>query len=563
MEEPSHEPEAAPVATKPKTPEMSVVIATYERFDSLLRLLDQLGQQSVGAAAFEVIIVDDGSSSPVGPALDARADAYPLHHYRQANGGAAAARQRGIEHATGAIVVILDDDMEVPTNFLAEHKKAHAQGADVVLGHIDPGEIEGGTSLFERVHHKLLLKTLASIQSGEAVARGVNLCTGNVSFSRAAFLDVGGFDESLKRSEDRELGIRFEKSGYRIEYGLDAESTHYSDHDSLQEWLGRAYRYGVYDRKIALKHPNVEVADPWRYFFLVSPLTRPLLVAIVIAPAIGKPLSRTAWLASRAFDRAGVEPVALVGGTVVYGLEYFRGIRDSAGSLRATAKEFGQYLVKRARTQPTALGKTVDRVAGDFEANTAYRRKYLGDERADRSFLSSLVREIGTQVTVSTRVMQGLRDGGHSLGAQVASRSIRYIFGADVHMDAEFEPGFSVVHGQGLVIAGESKIGNDVILYHNVTLGAGIDPETRESGAPTLEDHVHVGPGVTILGPVTIGARSKILAGTTVTKSCPPDSIIRPADPVVEPRKKRAPAKRTLAANAANGAPNGVDRSDP
>lgn len=529
-----------------KTSDLSitVVIATYQRFDSLLRLLDHLQAQTVGCDAFDVVVVDDGSDTPVAPALDAREDPYALTHFRQANAGAAAARQRGIERARGDIIVILDDDMEVPPNFLEEHRKAHENGADVVLGHIDPGEIEGGTSLFERVHHKLLIDTLQSIREGEAVARGVNLCTGNVSFRRAAFLDVGGFDESLERSEDRELGIRFEKNGYNIEYGLDAQSTHFSDHDSREMWLGRAFRYGVFDRRISKKHPEVEVADPWRYFFMVSPLSRPLFVAVCVAPAIGKPLREAAWLTAVAFDKAGLERVAIAGGTFVYGIEYFRGMRESAGSARAVAKEFGHYLVKRAREKKSALGKTIDRIATDFEVNTAYRRKYRGDENADRSFLSSVVREIGTQMSVSTRVMQGLRDGGHDLGAQIASRTIRLIFGADIHMDAQFDPGLSIVHGQGLVIAGASKIGRDVILFHNVTLGAGTDPKTRVFGAPTLEDRVHVGPGVSILGPVTIGARTKIMAGATVTESVPPDSIVRPAETVVEPRKKRAPAKR-------------------
>ena len=61
-------------------------------------------------------------------------------------------------------------------------------------------------------------------------------------------------------------------------------------------------------------------------------------------------------------------------------------------------------------------------------------------------------------------------------------------------------------------------VGEGCILFHNVTLGEGVDPETRETGAPTLGRDVHVGPGATLLGPIHVGDGTKIMAGAVLTR---------------------------------------------
>jgi serine O-acetyltransferase len=76
----------------------------------------------------------------------------------------------------------------------------------------------------------------------------------------------------------------------------------------------------------------------------------------------------------------------------------------------------------------------------------------------------------------------------------------------------------------GVVIGETARIGDDVLLYHGVTLGG----RQREGGKrhPTLGDGVSVGAGATVLGPVTIGARSTIGAGAVVTLDAPADSVL-------------------------------------
>lgn len=526
---------------------VSVVIATFNRLAALERLLDDLARQSLPAHEFEVVVVDDGSRIPVRPALASREDPYRLRALAQANAGQAAARHRGILEAEGDVVVIVDDDMRVEPGFLEAHLAAHRAGHDVVLGVIAPGETE--MPLFERWHAFQLARFAERAATGAQAPAGADLATGNVSFARRLYLEVGGFDASLARSEDRELGIRFEKAGARFGFAADARTVHNSDHDSAAGWRARAVGYGIWDSRIAKKHPDDENADPWKFVFRVSPVSRPFLLLAAAAPPAGAALDRLALTVSDLVDRVGAEHLALLGTTFSYGLAYFRGVRREAGSLAGAARGLGGYLVKRSRVrlsrrEPAPLAAAADLAAavqGDFEALRAGRAKYRGDDIPPDALLSEAVTRIGLQMMIAVRTMRFLRDAGVPLGPQVASRLIRHVYGAEIHWDAELAPGTGIIHGVGLVVSHAARVGEGCVLSHNVTLGESVDPETRVMGAPTLGRNVHVGPGAVLLGPIHVGEGSKIMAGAVLARSVPPRSVVRPPDPVVAPRAPRRP----------------------
>lgn len=544
---------------EPAAPAISVVIATFNRGPKLMKLFEQLEAQELDVP-FEVVLVDDGSDTPTAPLVQARAWPFALETLRQDNAGQAVARQRGVELARGAIVVVIDDDMEVPVDFLAAHKEAHDRGARVGLGYIAPPEDEGELSLFDRFHVQQLQRFVASMQNG-AQPRGVHLCTGNVSFRREDFLAVGGFDETLKRSEDRELGVRLEKHGAPMTFVERARSLHNSDHADPKMWLRRAFLYGVYDRRISEKHDEVEDADPWRFLLLTSPLSRPLLVTAAVAPFLTRPLERLGLAMSNVVDRAGAERVAIAGTTLVYGLAYFRGVRDDAGSLPGAARDVLHYLQKRGGTDEAgAVLRFVHAVRRDYANVQRYRGKYHGDEISLTRMPLHLVTKIGFQMMSATRLMHLFRDAGVPVLPQVVSRLMRHAYACEVHWDARIAPGISVVHGNGLVISHAATIDEGCILFHNVTLGEGIDPETREVGAPHLERDVHVGPGVTLLGPITIGRGSKIAAGAVVSQSVPPYSLVEGGngDITVRPRARAKKVAVRAPENGHNGPAEGA-----
>ena len=126
--------------------------------------------------------------------------------------------------------------------------------------------------------------------------------------------------------------------------------------------------------------------------------------------------------------------------------------------------------------------------------------------------------------------------------------------GIDIHPGAEIGRRFFIDHGCGVVIGETARIGDDVMLYHQVTLGAvGWWKDVRRPpGAPrhpTIEDGVVVGANTLVLGPITIGARTKIGAQALVLESVPPDSIVRgtaaTASPTAGATLKPPPPKAT------------------
>lgn len=100
--------------------------------------------------------------------------------------------------------------------------------------------------------------------------------------------------------------------------------------------------------------------------------------------------------------------------------------------------------------------------------------------------------------------------------ARLISLIGRFFTGVEIHPAATIGERFVIDHGMGIVIGGTAVIGDDVLLYHGVTLGAvRISDDKRH---PTLKNNVTVGAGATILGDVTIGENSVVAAGAIVLK---------------------------------------------
>jgi serine O-acetyltransferase len=180
----------------------------------------------------------------------------------------------------------------------------------------------------------------------------------------------------------------------------------------------------------------------------------------------------------------------------------------------------------------------VEAVREDHGMLLHYDGKYAseGRDRATAGLTRDFVTRIGFQLLVSYRAMRFCVEAGIPLAPQVASRLIRYVYGSDIHWEARFEPGIVVVHGMGLAVSRAARVEHGAILFQNVTLGMSADPGTRRVGAPVVERGVHVGAGSTIVGPITVGARSKITPNCFVHSSVPPDSIVEAPAPVVSSR---------------------------
>jgi serine O-acetyltransferase len=116
--------------------------------------------------------------------------------------------------------------------------------------------------------------------------------------------------------------------------------------------------------------------------------------------------------------------------------------------------------------------------------------------------------------------------------ARIVSQFSRFLTGVEIHPGAKIGRRLFIDHGMGVVIGETSEIGNDVTIYHCVTLGGvSLDQKKRH---PTLEDGVVIGTGAKILGPFTIGKNARIGANSVVVREVPPETTVVgiPATPV-------------------------------
>ena len=105
------------------------------------------------------------------------------------------------------------------------------------------------------------------------------------------------------------------------------------------------------------------------------------------------------------------------------------------------------------------------------------------------------------------------------LSARIISQFARFLTGVEIHPGAQIGKNFFIDHGMGVVIGETSVIGDNVTMYHNVTLGGTHSYNNKDKKRhPTIEDNVIIGSGAQILGPITIGKNAKIGANATVVK---------------------------------------------
>ncbi|WP_106816237.1 serine O-acetyltransferase EpsC [Microbacterium timonense] len=152
---------------------------------------------------------------------------------------------------------------------------------------------------------------------------------------------------------------------------------------------------------------------------------------------------------------------------------------------------------------------------------------------AARGGLEIAVLYPGLHAIWAHRVWHALWTRGFRFLARAGSQITRWMTGIEIHPGATIGRRFFIDHGMGVVIGETAEVGDDVMLYHGVTLGG----RQREGGKrhPTIEDGVAIGAGAKILGPVTVGAGSVVGANAVVTKDAPADSVL-----VGVPAKPRA-----------------------
>jgi len=149
----------------------------------------------------------------------------------------------------------------------------------------------------------------------------------------------------------------------------------------------------------------------------------------------------------------------------------------------------------------------------------------------------------GLHAVWAHRLSHRLWHGGHQLAAHWLSKLMRFLTGIEIHPGATIGKRFFIDHGMGVVIGETTEIGDDVTLYHDVTLGG--TSLAKGKRHPTLGDRVVVGAGARLLGAITVGADCRIGANAVVVKSVPPNSVVIgvPGQTVVRSKRHEGPER--------------------
>jgi len=150
---------------------------------------------------------------------------------------------------------------------------------------------------------------------------------------------------------------------------------------------------------------------------------------------------------------------------------------------------------------------------------------------AAKSKLSVILTYPGAKAVFFHRVANFFAIAKFNLIARIISQFSRFLTGIEIHPSAKIGKNLFIDHGMGVVIGETSDIGDNVTIYHMVTLG-GISPSINSDDQrntkrhPTLMDNVVVGSGAQILGPVVVGKNAKIGANAVVTKDVIENSVM-------------------------------------
>jgi len=165
---------------------------------------------------------------------------------------------------------------------------------------------------------------------------------------------------------------------------------------------------------------------------------------------------------------------------------------------------------------PAKLFKTLASIKKDLKEDV---EAVFTRDPAARNSLEVVLTYPGIHALILHRGAHCLWNNEQKLAARVISYGSRIITGIEIHPAAKIGKRFFIDHGVGVVIGETAEIGNDVTLYHGVTLG-GVSWNNGKRH-PTLEDGVTVGAGAKVLGPFTVGKNAKIGSNAVVVKPVP------------------------------------------
>ena len=160
-----------------------------------------------------------------------------------------------------------------------------------------------------------------------------------------------------------------------------------------------------------------------------------------------------------------------------------------------------------------------------------FLQSIIDRDPAAKSKLSLILTYPGVKAVFFYKIANFFCVAKFDLIARIISQFSRFLTGIEIHPKAKIGKNLFIDHGMGVVIGETSEVGDNVTIYHMVTLG-GIAPSINSDNQrnvkrhPTIENEVVIGSGAQVLGPVTVGCCAKIGANAVITKDVPEKAVM-------------------------------------
>ena len=245
---------------------MSLVMATFNRAETIKRTLKYIAEQDISPELVEIIVVDDGSKDDTKAAVEeaSKEMPFPLSFLSHENRGPGYTQNRGIENATGDILMLMADDIWMEPQTLRRHYEFHTRHSEITSARL--GSVFQSSELIQTVYLRNWDPHNFESLKGIEELPFYMFWACNVSLKRKFMLEHGMFRDPKGRAgpaahEDPEVGYRLMKAGMRLFYDEQAKGYHYHLEDfdiTLDRMYQRGLNFGQF--RTLVPEPEVVVA---------------------------------------------------------------------------------------------------------------------------------------------------------------------------------------------------------------------------------------------------------------------------------------------------------------
>ncbi|MBO4232865.1 glycosyltransferase [Riemerella anatipestifer] len=240
-------------------PNISIIIAIYNRKDELFELLNSLSRQT--DKAFEVIVVDDGSAVDLRPTIALFGEMLNIQFFRKENSGPGLTRNYGARRATGDWLVFVDSDVIVESNYIEEIKNNISKTPCDAFGGAD--KAHRGFNLMQKAisYSMTSVFTTGGIRGSKKAVSRFQPRSFNMGVKKSAFEQVGGFSE-MRIGEDPDLSMSLWEAGYKTAF-FDSIGVYHKRRTDLGKFSKQVYQFGIARPILNQRHPKYVKPTFW------------------------------------------------------------------------------------------------------------------------------------------------------------------------------------------------------------------------------------------------------------------------------------------------------------